>query len=585
MRQEGVKSFLKRRFVWVIVPAIALPLLTLLIVQYRSLRTLEQTLPLYRREALSQYVKAVTEEVYELYYTNAERTLAVPAAAIDSREGGIIQDNAERTRALAAVERAADHFRRQQFRGAKRFFVAVETEYAGDYRSEVLFYNPARQSMERNPQAPEMRAINVAFAPYRFYIRSKTLIQPESTGVPRDSNYLLIVKPILEQGEHIAGLAGMVLDQEWFRQEVVPEAARKALPRFFPSEYQNAVVTLRFNEDQPVFLTRAAGDPRPEFYLRFSLGLGRYTFGIRMRDLSVEQWARRSFTINLSLSAAMTLLLVGSLLLGWRAAARELRLLQMKTDFVSNVSHEFRTPLASIRVLAELLKFGRVQDQAKVREFGSYIDSQGRRLTQLVSNILDFARIESGQKEYRFARADVREVVDEALEACAGRVEQSGHLFRLVPPEQPLPPVALDPDALALALTNLLDNAIKYSEKGQEILLRLGQEEDAVTVSVTDHGIGIPREEHEKIFEKFYRVSTGMVHDVKGSGLGLSIVKHIVEAHHGRITVESEPGRGSTFTIRLPLGEGFGPPTAAGKNGLAPRHGHRMERRADGLSD
>ncbi len=117
----------------------------------------------------------------------------------------------------------------------------------------------------------------------------------------------------------------------------------------------------------------------------------------------------------------------------------------------------------------------------------------------------------------------------------------------------PLLPVLMDADAISLALTNLLDNAIKYSRETKRIGLRLERENGFATIAVADRGIGIDREEHEKIFDKFYRVSTGLVHDVKGSGLGLSLVRHIVEAHHGKVTVESEPGRGSTFTIHLPV--------------------------------
>lgn len=121
--------------------------------------------------------------------------------------------------------------------------------------------------------------------------------------------------------------------------------------------------------------------------------------------------------------------------------------------------------------------------------------------------------------------------------------------------QEALPDVRVDTDALALALSNLLDNAIKYSPGETEITVRLAHAGDTATISIADHGLGIARAEQEKIFEKFYRVSTGMVHDVKGSGLGLAIVKHIVEAHQGSVTVSSEPGRGSVFTLHLPLSE------------------------------
>ena len=134
-------------------------------------------------------------------------------------------------------------------------------------------------------------------------------------------------------------------------------------------------------------------------------------------------------------------------------------------------------------------------------------------------------------------------------------MQQNGHVVELETPDKPLPHVLIDYDAILIALTNLLDNAVKYSKGAKEIGLRLDERDGSATITVKDFGIGVAREEQERIFEKFYRVGTGMVHDVKGAGLGLSIVKHIVEAHHGKITVESEPGRGSAFTIHLPMNE------------------------------
>ncbi len=552
MRLRKFNTFLKRHRLWLITLIVALPLVAVSLVQYRSLRTLEQTLPVYRRELMSQFLSTVIREVNQLYTDSANRVLSIPAEALFFNRPGIVEENAEQTRALNAAARVAEHFKPQTFRGAKRYFLVLATERNGESGNVVLFYNPARQAMEFDPQAPEMRAINVACTPYLFYIRERTIVMPKPVTIERDHLHPLMLKPILDGGRMIIGVAGFAVDQEWLRNEIVIKSIQRALPKFFPAEQGDAVVGLYYS-DELVYSTQPEDKREPEVSTWFGPLFGRYGLGMRMRNLSVEQWARRNFLLNLTLSLVMTLALVGGLLLGLRAASRELKLSQMKTDFVANVSHEFRTPLSSILVLAELMKLGRVKDSGEVREFGQYIDSQGRRLMQLINNILDFSRIESGQKDFQFEHADVREVVSEALAACAGQLKQSGHTIQYDPPPIPLPPPLLDTDALTLALTNLLDNAIKYSSNAKEIIVRLSRNGDAVSVAVTDHGIGITREEQERIFDKFYRVGTGLVHDVKGSGLGLAIVKHIVEAHQGKITIDSELGQGSTFTIHLPI--------------------------------
>ena len=549
---ESGSLTLKRRFFWILVAVLMLPLGVILIVQYRSLHTLEQALPVYRKELMDRYLEAVTAEVQEFYNDGAEKALAVPADAIAFTRGGSTQDHWRRSWVHGAFDSVADHFNRQEFHGARRFFISVIPGYEGAGRDAVLFYDPARQSMEFDPHAPEMRAINVACAPYMIYIRARAIIVPQAMGISRDPNHPLMVKPIIDAENRIQGIAGLVLDQEWFKDEVAPKMVDKLLPRFFPGEYHNAAVTLRFS-GQMIYATQQADDLEPESTVHFSQGFWNYTLGIRMNHLSVEQWARRSFIVNLSLSVAMALVLSIGLLLGLRAASREMKLLQMKADFVANVSHELRTPLASIRVFAEMLKLGRVSQPEKVRDYGSYIETQGRRLTQLINNILDFSRIESGKKNYQCSLTDLREVVSESLEICAGRLGQSGLRINVEGAGPPPPPVLIDSGAMVLALTNLLDNAIKYSGGAGEIVLRLGREDGFAFLSVRDDGIGIPLEEQGKIFEKFYRVSTGMVHDVKGTGLGLSLVKHITEAHRGTVMVESGLGLGSTFTIRLPI--------------------------------
>ncbi|MGE0127008.1 MAG: sensor histidine kinase [Blastocatellales bacterium] len=539
-----------------------IPLLVIFFLQYRALTTLNQTLPAYRKQLMRQYLMSVAEGFNNLYSKNAELVLAVPAGTIDLPKNGVIEDDDERAMSQKAVARVADHFKKQDFKGAKRYFIAVATENDGMEGSEVFFYDPKSQAMIRDPKAPESVAINVACASYMIYVREGANVVPTAASVDRNLRNRLIVKPVINEWTKIVAVAGFTVDHEFFLDTVLPEAIRKSLREFLPPEDQDPIVSLYIRREfytaydgkgNHIKLSESEQKIEAEAFQPLTFVFSNSTLAVRLKNLTVEQWARRNFTINLSLWILMTLFLIGAITLMLRTASREMKLTQMKADFVSNVSHELRTPLASIRVLAELLNLGRISQPDRVREYGAYIESEGRRLTQVINNILDFSRIESGRKLFHFESCDFKEVVNGTLEAFTVHLKQNGFTLSYEAPQNSLPKVTLDPDAIALALTNLLDNAIKYSGDGKEINVRITQSIGFVAVSVTDRGVGIAAEEHEKIFEKFYRVSTGLVHDVKGSGLGLSLVKHIVVAHHGKITVQSKPGEGSMFTIHLPV--------------------------------
>jgi signal transduction histidine kinase len=287
----------------------------------------------------------------------------------------------------------------------------------------------------------------------------------------------------------------------------------------------------------------------------FSFVFTDWKVGLQGELTAPEKWARANFAYNMTLSALLAVVLIGGITLTLRTALREMKLSAMKNEFVSNVSHELRTPLSSIRVFGEFMRRGRVSEQDKVREYGSYIETESRRLTQLINNILDFSRIESGRKVYDFEQADIEEVIAGTLNTYGIRLRNSGIELSYNGPDEAPPEIRIDANAIDRAVANLLDNAVKYSNGGDEIEVGLASSDGDIRISVTDRGIGIPKDEQQRIFERFHRVSTGLVHDVRGSGLGLSLVQHIVEAHGGRVTVDSEVGKGSTFTIHLPIAD------------------------------
>ena len=273
---------------------------------------------------------------------------------------------------------------------------------------------------------------------------------------------------------------------------------------------------------------------------------------LRYKDLSIEQDVRWWEMGTLAVIGFIDLMLAAGLYLVYSNVRREVHLARLKSDFVANVSHELKTPLALIRLFAETLELGRVPSEEKAQQYYRVINKESHRLTQLINNILDFSRIEAGRKEYRFAPTDVARVVREVIESYRFQIEQQG--FELaVNVEEGLPLVPADEEALGQAILNLVNNALKYSRDTRSIRIDVRREASKVLVSVTDRGIGVPRGEHKKIFEKFYRGEDSLVHETKGSGLGLPLVQHIMEAHGGSVEVESAPGKGSTFTLVLPV--------------------------------
>jgi signal transduction histidine kinase len=273
---------------------------------------------------------------------------------------------------------------------------------------------------------------------------------------------------------------------------------------------------------------------------------------LRYRDRSIEEEVRRLAIAKTALIGFIDLMLLAGLGLVWTNVRRELRLSRLKSDFVANVSHELKTPLALIRLYAETLELRRVPSEERKGEYYRVIGKESRRLTQLINNILDFSRIEAGRREYRTVPSDIGAVVRDVVESYRFAIEKLGFSLELSLGDE-LPPLELDPEAISQAVINLLNNAIKYSSEEKSIKVSVRRELDRVLLSVSDRGIGIPRSEHRRIFEKFYRVETSLVHTTKGSGLGLALVQHITEAHGGRVELTSAPGEGSTFTLSLPV--------------------------------
>ena len=256
---------------------------------------------------------------------------------------------------------------------------------------------------------------------------------------------------------------------------------------------------------------------------------------------------------QLFMAAFALLLVVIALGLGatYRVVRRESEMSRLKADFVANVSHDLKTPLSLIRMFAETLELNRVPDEASRREYYGVITRESERLTRLIDNVLDFSRIEGGRQRYDMAPGSVEPIVHEVLEAFRYPLAQQGFKVDVaIAPE--LPDVPMDAAAVKQALANLVDNAVKYGGDRRRLRVSARAADGGVAIEVADEGIGIPDAETERIFEKFYRVGRSETQGRRGSGVGLALVKHIALAHGGRVSVDSQVGEGSRFTLWLP---------------------------------
>jgi len=274
--------------------------------------------------------------------------------------------------------------------------------------------------------------------------------------------------------------------------------------------------------------------------------------------LHPAQLSRSAQTLRLTLGLLIAVLVLAIGIGSWLIVSdlnRQLTLARQKTDFVSNVSHELKTPLTSIRMFSELLAEERVTDPAKQRSYLNIITAETARLTRLVSNVLDFARLERGEKKYNLRDCDFAGIVRETVETYRPHLENSGFSVACSLSATPLP-VHADPDAVAQVLVNLLSNAEKYSSDRKEITVEAGRRDGPLPcaeVRVLDRGPGVPRNTEEKIFEMFYRAHDALSSGIQGSGLGLTLARQIARAHGGEVAYEPREGGGSCFMLRLPL--------------------------------
>ena len=367
-------------------------------------------------------------------------------------------------------------------------------------------------------------------------------------------NFAYFIPPGVAEDRVALGM--VAFDEDYLRNSFLPAMMKDVLT--------SKSIVLRGDANPPVMMIHPPKDStpwvasanwdggKPEMERAFTDVFPRLYLAIKYQGTTVADIGTKFLRYNYIVLGALSLLMAAGIWLTYRNVSREMTLSRLKSDFVANVSHELRTPLALIRLYAETLELGRLMAKEKYQEYFRIIREESERLTALINNILDFSRIEAGGKEYEFKETNLAELVHSTLESYRFQIQQNGFAFD-ENISGDIPPVIVDREAIARSLLNLVNNALKYSKDEKYIGVSLYRSNSCVNLEVQDRGIGIPKNEQEKIFEKFYRCGDALVHNIKGSGLGLSLVRHIARAHGGDVLVESAPEKGSKFTIALPL--------------------------------
>ncbi|MEO7989005.1 MAG: HAMP domain-containing sensor histidine kinase [Chryseolinea sp.] len=349
------------------------------------------------------------------------------------------------------------------------------------------------------------------------------------------------------EGPHRLQIAGLIINPEIFIEDIVgPRLQIVSKDQFILSAFSK-------NSNTPFYSTMLSDTASiNESVLTKELWiLPDYSLGIRTQGASLKEIVRERTNTNLILLIGLDIVLVIALLLAFRSVKREVQLAQNKSDFVSNVSHEIRTPLALIRMFAETLEMGRAKSEEKKQEYYTIISKEAHRLSGIVNKILSFSQTEAGKKVLRIEPVLLHHEINEILKTYGFHLKNKGFTYSF---DEGAPLyVMADKEALTEIIINLIDNAIKYSADKKKIEISVRIRENMGGIHVKDFGIGISKADQKHIFDKFYRVSSGDLAKSQGTGLGLSLVKQLIEKQNGRISVSSDLGEGSTFKLYLPL--------------------------------
>lgn len=534
---------------------VLVPLFAILALQSVSSRRLAEVEVIAHQTAVARYLDAVTAGVRRLYEQAAREMLDVPGDVLAAKRFDEIARRLDSTDTSAA---------RLLFAGTLDGCLCL-----------TRYYDPATRTMvvgaEPDLEVVVLRASTLLRLRQQRWLKLK---RSEFDVDEADPDNRVVYRFVVNPDGNVVGFVGFVIDAGRFEREFLPRAVAGAMD-LLPEDVQDNLI-VRATDATGRVVTATHGGPGQADVLasRFDFVFRDWELSARSRHTAAAHLLQSNAFTSQVLMLLMAITALGGVLLTWRAADREQRLSGIRNAFVANVSHELRTPLASIAVFGEFLRRGRVTSPEKVVEYGRHIENESNRLRHFIDNVLDFARTESAEAEYRMEDAAIEDVVGGAVSAVDARRDRDGFTISVDCPEALLPVVRVDEQAMTQVFVNLLDNAMKYSGRSRRIRVDLARRDDRVAVAVADFGVGIAPDEHERIFNRFYRTNEADDDGVAGTGLGLAIVRQVVHAHGGRIEVDSRLGCGATFVVLIPVAaaaadrEGAAPDTAVDGAGL-----------------
>jgi two-component system phosphate regulon sensor histidine kinase PhoR len=341
-------------------------------------------------------------------------------------------------------------------------------------------------------------------------------------------------------------LGGVIFDPEYFIRHLLSPKLQDIAGEDF------IIAALKKGREKPVFTTNRDENFTTRHKRPFWL-LENYLIGITLEGKTMGDIATGRQRNNLLIVLIVNIVFILGAFIIYKNIRQQLRLAKWKSDFVSSVSHELRTPLALIRMYTETLYMGRVKTREKTQAYYQVIMQETNRLTNLVNRVLNFSKMEENQKKYHLQPVFLQDIVKDILAYFTRQLDEQGfgHAINI---DEKLPEIMGDPEAISDCLINLLDNSVKYSAKEKHVTVNLAREGTFAALEVSDKGIGIADKDQEHVYDKFFRVAEGdLAYKTRGSGLGLTIVKHVMEGHGGKIKLESKLGKGTSVTLLYPL--------------------------------